>query len=83
MHQNQVMNYMSQELYYKENYDPISVWKKSLFEEGVIDEIAYKEIDNAAKSEAKESVIFAEESDYPDLSEITSLLQYKIDFSSL
>ena len=65
--------------YYKENYDPISVWKKSLFEEGVIDEIAYKEIDNAAKSEAKESVIFAEESDYPDLSEITDDVYFEVD----
>ena len=65
--------------YYKENYDPISVWKKSLLEESVIDEGAYKEIDNAAKIEAKESVTFAEESAYPDLSEITDDVYFEVD----
>ncbi|NRB45764.1 MAG: pyruvate dehydrogenase (acetyl-transferring) E1 component subunit alpha [Verrucomicrobiales bacterium] len=65
--------------YYKENYDPINVWKNSLLEEGVIDENDYKEIDNAAKDEAKESATFAEESPFPEPSAITDDVYFEVD----
>ena len=65
--------------HYKENYDPISVWKKCLLSEGVIDEDLYKKIDNEAKAEAKQSVTFAEESPFPEVSDITKDVYYEVD----
>ena len=65
--------------HYKENYDPISVWKKSLLSEGAIDEELYKSIDSEAKQEAKKSVTFAEESPFPEVSDITKDVYYEVD----
>ena len=65
--------------HYKENYDPISVWKKCLLSEGAIDEELYKSIDSEAKEEAKKSVTFAEESPFPEVSDITKDVYYEVD----
>jgi len=64
---------------YKQNFDPINVWKNRMLAEGVITEDQYKELDKAAKEEAKASVQFADESPYPDPSEITDDVYYEVD----
>ena len=65
--------------HYKENYDPISVWKKCLLSEEIIDDEIYKTMDTEAKKEAKDSVTFAEESPFPDVSAITEDVYYEVD----
>ena len=65
--------------HYKQHFDPINVWKNYLLEEHVIDEDAYKAIDNEAKEEAKEAVKFAEESPFPEVSEITDDVYWEVD----
>ena len=65
--------------HYKENYDPISVWKKCLLSEKIIDDEIYKKMDTEAKKEAKDSVTFAEESPFPDVSAITEDVYYEVD----
>ncbi len=64
---------------YKQNFDPINVWRNQLIAEGVIDEARYKEIDGEAKAEAKAAVEFAENSPYPDVSELTDDVYYEVD----
>ena len=64
---------------YKDNFDPINVWKIQLISEGIITEDEYTDIDNAAKKEAKESVQFAEESPFPEVSEITDDVYFEVD----
>jgi pyruvate dehydrogenase E1 component alpha subunit len=64
---------------YKQKFDPINVWKNRLIGEGIIDEEAFKQINGEAKQEAKDSVQFAEESPYPDVSEITDDVYYEVD----
>ena len=65
--------------HYKQNFDPINVWRNQLIAEGVIDEACYKEIDGEAKTEAKAAVEFAENSPYPDVSELTDDVYYEVD----
>ncbi len=67
---------------YKQNYDPLNVWRNRLLEEGVIDEATHKEIDAAAKAEAKTAVEFAENSPYPELSELTDDVYFEVDQNS-
>ena len=47
--------------------------------EGAIDEELYKSIDSEAKQEAKKSVTFAEESPFPEVSDITKDVYYEVD----
>ena len=50
---------------YQENKDPIEVWKRILLHEEVLNEDQIKEIDTAARDEAKAAVQFADESPFP------------------
>lgn len=65
--------------HYQEKKDPINVWEQILLEEKVITVEQVKEIDKAAKEEAKESVRFAEESPYPPAQEILSDVYHSVD----
>lgn len=67
---------------YKQNYDPLNVWRNRLSTEGVLDDETYKSIDKAAKEEAKAAVEFAENSPYPEVSEITDDVYFEVDQGS-
>jgi pyruvate dehydrogenase E1 component alpha subunit len=65
--------------HYQENKDPINVWEQILLEEKVLDEAKVKEIDAAAKEEAKASVKFAEESPFPPPQELLNDVYHSVD----
>jgi pyruvate dehydrogenase E1 component alpha subunit len=56
---------------YKRTKDPINLYKEKLIKEGILNDEAFKEIDKAARSEAEEAAVFAEQSPYPPVEEIT------------
>ncbi len=64
---------------YKNNFDPIRLWRKRLIEEGVITEAQLDEIDNAAKAEADASVKFAEASPAPTIESIMEDVYWETD----
>ncbi|MEM9478589.1 MAG: pyruvate dehydrogenase (acetyl-transferring) E1 component subunit alpha [Verrucomicrobiota bacterium] len=64
---------------YKNNFDPINLWRKRLVEEGVVSEEKADELDKAAKAEADASVKFAEESDFPTEEDITKHVYWEVD----
>jgi pyruvate dehydrogenase E1 component alpha subunit len=64
---------------YQENKDPIEVWKRILKHEGVLDDDAAKEIDNAAKEEAKSAVKFADDSPFPPAEELLTDVYSTVD----
>ena len=65
--------------HYQENKDPINVWEQILLEEKVLDEAGVKEIDAAAKEEAKASVKFADESPFPPPQELLNDVYHSVD----
>lgn len=65
--------------HYQENKDPISVFEKILLKEGVVTPEKVKELDEAAKAEAKESVRFADESPYPPPQQILTDVYHSVD----
>ncbi|MFV0336668.1 MAG: thiamine pyrophosphate-dependent dehydrogenase E1 component subunit alpha [Chthoniobacterales bacterium] len=65
--------------YYKQHYDPIRHWKRSLIEEGVLDEDAAIALDKAAKQEADEAAKFAIESDFPSVDDIYQDVYWEVD----
>ena len=65
--------------HYQENKDPINVWEQILIEEGHLNEEKVKEIDKAAKEEAKASVKFADESPFPPAREILTDVYHSVD----
>lgn len=64
---------------YKENHDPIRLFKKRLIQEGVITEEKYEELESAAREEAQASARFADESPLPAESSITEDVYYEVD----
>lgn len=64
---------------YKDNHDPINLWRQKLIDEGVMTEESAKEIDGAAKSEADASVKFAEESPAPTVESIMEDVYWESD----
>ncbi|MEM0896014.1 MAG: pyruvate dehydrogenase (acetyl-transferring) E1 component subunit alpha [Verrucomicrobiota bacterium] len=64
---------------YKNNFDPINLWRKRLVEEGVVTEENADEIDKAAKAEADASVEFAEQSEFPTEEDITKHVYWEVD----
>ncbi len=64
---------------YKNNHDPIILWRRQLVTEGVLTEEEADAIDKEAKAEAKASVEFAEESPYPQLEEIFDDVYWEVD----
>jgi pyruvate dehydrogenase E1 component alpha subunit len=64
---------------YKQQHDPIRLWKSRLLQEGVLTEERYDEIDQAARHEAEDSARFAEESPLPADSSITEDVYFEVD----
>lgn len=64
---------------YKKNHDPIQLYKRYLIEKGSLTEEQYAAINEAAKSEADASAVFAEESPLPDSSSIFEDVYYEVD----
>ena len=64
---------------YKQNHDPINVFRRKLMEEGVLDEEQDKEITRAANDEAAAAVKFAEESDAPTFADISTDVYWETD----
>jgi pyruvate dehydrogenase E1 component alpha subunit len=64
---------------YKDNHDPINLWRQQLINEGVLTEASVKEIDDAAKDEAAASVKFAEESPAPTIESIMDDVYWESD----
>ena len=64
---------------YKDNHDPITLWKKQLITEGIITEEEAKEIDKAAKKEVQEAVKFAEESPNPTIESVFEDVYWEVD----
>jgi len=64
---------------YKQDHDPIRLWKARLLTEGVLTEEKYEELDQASRTEANESVQFAEESPIPSDESITEDVYFEVD----
>jgi pyruvate dehydrogenase E1 component alpha subunit len=64
---------------YKANHDPLRIWSRHLVEEGILNEAEIEDIDVEAKEETNEAVKFAEESPFPQESEILSDVYWEVD----
>jgi pyruvate dehydrogenase E1 component alpha subunit len=64
---------------YKQNHDPIQLFKRRLIEEGVLSEEQYEQLDEAAKAEATASAEFANESPIPTVESITQDVYFEVD----
>jgi pyruvate dehydrogenase E1 component alpha subunit len=64
---------------YKNEHDPIQLWKARLLEERVLNEEQYEAIDASIREEAAESIRFADESPYPSEASITEDVYYEVD----
>jgi pyruvate dehydrogenase E1 component alpha subunit len=64
---------------YKTRHDPIQLWKQQLLNEGVISDAEVDEIDTQAKEEANRAVQFAEESPFPEESDLTRDVYWEVD----
>lgn len=64
---------------YKDNHDPINVFRNKLMAEGVLTESMVEQINAAAKSEADAAVKFAEESPAPTISDISTDVYWETD----
>lgn len=64
---------------YKQNHDPINVFRRKLMEEGVLTEELEKEIAQSANDEAAASVKFAEESPAPTFADISTDVYWETD----
>lgn len=65
--------------HYKQNHDPINVFRRRLISEGVIDEAQADTINKAAAAEAAEAVRFAEESPSPTIADIGTDIYWESD----
>lgn len=64
---------------YRKLHDPIQLWQKRLFDEGVLTEEQAAELDAAATAEAAESVRFAQESPLPEKTDIFADVYCEVD----
>ena len=64
---------------YRQEFDPINVWKNRLAVEGVLSEAEAKEIDRAAKAEADAAAKFAEAAPFPEASSILEDVYWEVD----
>lgn len=64
---------------YRKLHDPIQLWQKRLFEEGILTEEQAAELDAAAAAEAAEAVRFAQESPLPDKADIFADVYCEVD----
>tara|TARA_B100001093_G_scaffold372455_1_gene357397 strand:+ start:2743 stop:3909 length:1167 start_codon:yes stop_codon:yes gene_type:complete len=64
---------------YKENKDPISLFKAKLLEEGILTDEKFNELDKQAKDEAEASAEFAHASPLPDPAELMDDVYWETD----
>jgi len=64
---------------YKTEHDPLRLWRKTLLEEGVLDDDAAAAMDKEAKKEADAAAKFADESDFPDPESIFQNVYFEVD----
>ncbi|MBV8640861.1 MAG: pyruvate dehydrogenase (acetyl-transferring) E1 component subunit alpha, partial [Verrucomicrobia bacterium] len=64
---------------YKTRHDPLRIWTQTLLNEAIITEAQVEQIDREAKEETNAAVQFAEESPFPDESEILSDVYWEVD----
>lgn len=64
---------------YKQNHDPINVFRRKLLAEGVLTEEQVDEINKAANDEAAAAVTFAEESPAPTVADISTDVYWETD----
>ena len=64
---------------YKTRHDPIRIWTQHLLTEGAVTESDCEEIDRQAKEEANNAVKFAEESPFPEDSDILTDVYWEVD----
>jgi pyruvate dehydrogenase E1 component alpha subunit len=67
---------------YKDNHDPINLWRQKIIDEGVMTDASAKDIDEAAKKEADASVKFAEESPPPTIEDIMDDVYWESDHNT-
>jgi pyruvate dehydrogenase E1 component alpha subunit len=67
---------------YKQNHDPIAVFRRRLIEEGVLTEESATAINKAAADEAAASVKFAEESPAPTIADISTDVYWESDHNT-
>jgi pyruvate dehydrogenase E1 component alpha subunit len=65
--------------FYKQNHDPIQIFKRRLVEEGTLTEEQYEAIDDAAKAEAAASAQFADESPVAGEESIMQDVYFEVD----
>lgn len=68
---------------YKQDHDPIRLWKARLIQEGVLTDEKYEEMDGSVRKEADECVRFAEDSPWPTERSITEDVYYEVDRQTL
>ena len=64
---------------YKTRHDPLRIWTQVLLNEGLITEDQVEEIDREAKEETNSAVQYAEESPFPDESDILTDVYWEVD----
>lgn len=64
---------------YKDNHDPINVFRSKLLEEGVLNEELINKINAAAKEETAAAVKFAEDSPAPTIADISTDVYWETD----
>ena len=64
---------------YKQNHDPINVFRRKLIEEGILTEEQAAEITKAASDEANAAVKFADESPAPTIADISTDIYWESD----
>ena len=64
---------------YQETMDPITVFRKTLAEEGLVDDDKVKEIEKEAKDEAAAAAKFADKSEFPPVESITEDVYWETD----
>ncbi len=65
--------------HYKQNHDPINVFRRKLIEEGVLTEEGAAEINRLAQEEANAAVKFADESPAPTVADISTDVYWEVD----
>lgn len=64
---------------YKQNHDPLVLWKNRLLKEEILDDDAAGKIDEEAKNEAVESVKFADEAEPPGVDDLMRDVYWETD----
>ena len=64
---------------YKAGHDPLRIWTQHLLDEAIITEAEVDDLDREAKEESNAAVQFAEESPFPEESEIVTDVYWEVD----